>query len=296
MIDLGAVFEPFYLFLLLVTLGDIVVERSGVLNLGIDGFIVFSIALSYTATIALGPAIALAMVIVGGLLYALLISLFVNLLHASHVLTGLVLNMIFYGLSVVVGDLGNDIAAQSLVSRTLVAPVLLEWLHILLISMSLATLVWFLLYRTGIGVAIRACGFNPRAADYLGIKIWRIRSLALALGYVVIALGGYTYTLLYKKSWSNYAGMGYGFLSLALAMSSLWHPLIAIAPGALFSYLMRSLYVFQLEYGISQHLLFMVPYLAAIAFVTAITASPIGKRLPIPKALGEVYFREERAT
>lgn len=289
------IFETFYLFLLFTALGDIVVERSGVLNLGIDGFIVFSIALSYTATIALNPVLAVLLVITSGLLYSLLVSLFINLLHSSHILTGLVLNMVFYGLSVVVGNMGLNIASQLAIPRTLASPIYLEWYHIFLMSIAASIAIWFLLYRTRLGIAIRACGFNPRAADHLGIKVWRVRYLALVLGYIVIALGGYIYTLFYKRAWSAYIGMGYGFLALALAMTSVWHPLVVIAPVAIFSYLMRSLYVFQLEYGIPQQLLLMVPYLISIVFITAVSISPLGRKLAIPKALGEIYFKEERA-
>ena len=296
MIDLlESVFEAFYLFLVLAVLGDIVVERSGVLNLGIDGFIVFSIALSYTATVLYGPLPALAIVIVCGILYAALISLFVNVLHLSHVLTGLVLNMAFYGLSVVIGELGAESALELLSRRTLKPPLLLRWYHVLAIAVAVAVAVWLFLYKTRLGTAIRACGFNPRAAEHLGVKIWSTRSAALIAGYAIISSAGYVYTLFYKASWTTYTGIGYGFLALALAMASLWHPLIAIAPVALFSYLERNQYVFQLSYGIPTHLLSMIPYLASIAFITAINASPLEKKLPIPRALGEVYFKEERA-
>jgi len=292
---LEEIFEPFYLFLLLASIGDIIVERSGVLNLAIDGFIVFCIALCYTATIAYNPFTALALAIAIGILYASIITLFVNIFHSSHVLTGLVLNMVFYGLSVVIGDIGLNVATERQIPRTLVAPVPLRWYYVILITIASITITWFFLYRTKLGIAIRACGFNPRSADHLGVKVWRTRFIALVIGYIVIALGGYVYTLFYKKAWSTYIGMGYGFLALALAMSSLWHPLLAVIPVAIFSYLMRSLYVYQLEYGISQFLLSMIPYLVSIAFVTVVTASPLGKRLAIPKALGEIYFREERA-
>jgi ABC-type uncharacterized transport system permease subunit len=292
---LEEIFEPFYLFLLLAAVGDIVVERSGVLNLVIDGFIVFCIALCYTATLAFNPLIALALAIALGVLYASIVALFVNLLHSSHALTGLVLNMIFYGLSVVVGDIGLDIATEKRIPRTLTSPLSMRWHYIVLITIALVMAVWFLLYRTNLGIAIRACGFNPRSADYLGVKVWRTRFIALVIGYIIIAFGSYVYILFYKKSWSTYIGIGYGFLALALAMSSLWHPLLVAIPVAIFSYLMRSLYVYQLEYGISQFILSMIPYAVSIAFVTVVTSLPIGKKLAIPKALGEIYFREERA-
>ncbi|MEM0371902.1 MAG: hypothetical protein QXY23_04925, partial [Ignisphaera sp.] len=154
----------------------------------------------------------------------------------------------------VVGNIGLSLAPIYLGRRTLVAPITLNWGVILLISIAVSIAIWLFLYRSRIGVAIRACGFNPKAADHLGVKMWRTRFIALALGYIVIAFSGYVYTLLYKKSWSSYIGMGYGFLTLALAMASLWHPLIALIPVTIFSYLERSLYIYQLEYGIPQQI------------------------------------------
>lgn len=296
MIDLSFIFEEFYLFLILAVLGDIVIERGGILNLGIDGFIVFIIALTYTITVISNPLTALIINIFFAIAYAKIISLFVNFMHLSHVLTGLVLNTIFYGLSVVVGNIGLSLASLYLKRRTLVAPIVLSWYGIMLITIILSLIAWIFLYRTKIGIAIRACGFNPKAADYLGVKVWRTRFLALVIGYIIIAFSGYTYTIFYKKSWSSYIGIGYGFLILALAMASLWHPLVALIPAVVFSYLERSLYVYQLEYGISQQLLSMIPYLVSIILVSVIRATPIGRKIIVPKALGEIYFKEERAT
>lgn len=290
-----AVFEPFYLFLVLATLGNIVIERSGVLNLGIDGFIVFSIALCYTSTVLCGPLAALLLVVLFGVLYSLLLSFLISFLHLPHVLTGLILNIIFYGMSVVVGGVGRELSVELIGKRTLSAPIALEWHHILLISVGTAVALWFFLYRTRLGIAIRACGFNPRAADYLGVRIWLARLLALSVGYSIIALACYVYTLFYKTSWDTYAGRGYGFLAIALAIASLWQPLIALIPVVLFSSLERLQYVFQLEYGIPQPLLSMIPYAVSVAFITAINLLPFGRRFSVPKALGEVYFKEERA-
>lgn len=294
MIILEEVFEPFFLFLALATLGDIVIERSGVLNLGIDGFIVFSIALCYTVTMIYGAVIALVIIIIFAILYASIISLFINFLHSSHILTGLVLNMIFYGLSAVVGNRGLSYAL-SIGKATLTSPIYIEWQYILVLTIFVTIAIWIFLYKTRLGVAIRACGFNPRAADYLGIRVWVIRWCSLVIGYIVISLGVYVFMLLYAKTWFTYRGMGYGFLILALAMASLWSPLVAIMPITIFSYLEKSQFIYQLEYGISQYILSMFPYVFAILFVVIVNISPLGRKLTIPKALGEVYFKEERA-
>jgi len=292
---LEELFESFFFFLLLAAIGDILVERSGVLNLGIDGFITLCLAICYSATIAYGPLASLALAVTAGVLYAILIALFVNLLHSSHVLTGLVMNMIFYGLSVIIGYWGLDLAMEKGIPRTLMIGLSLDWHSILTLSFISVLTAWLFLYRTRTGTAIRACGYNPRSADYLGVNVWRTRMLSLIAGYIVIALGGYVYVSFYSRAWTPYIGMGYGFLALALAISSLWHPLLIVLPTIIFSYLLRSLYIYQLEYGISQHLLSMIPYIASIVFITAVATSPIGKRLPIPKALGEIYYKEERA-
>jgi len=282
-------FNPFNLSILLFVLGDIIVERSGIINLVIDGAITLFISAAFILTQRYSPINSLLYTSLIAIALALLVSLLINVLHSSHILTGLSLNIALYGLSAYIGK-------QFQIGTTIGKTVRLSTWQILLVSIGITLAVWWFLYRTRIGIAIRACGYNPRAADHIGIRVWLYRTLALVIGYIVIAIGAYIYIVIYRGAWSeNIIRLGYGFMSLALAMASTWHPLLGLPISLLFGYMYTSLYGLQIRYGVPSSILDMAPFVTSIAIVGILMATPLGKRLGVPKALGEVYFKEERA-
>ncbi|ADM28416.1 inner-membrane translocator [Ignisphaera aggregans DSM 17230] len=281
-------FNPFNLSILLFVLGDIIVERSGIINLAIDGAIALFISVAFILTQRYGPINSLLYTSLIAIALALLISLLINVLHSSHILTGLSLNIALYGLSAYIGT-------QFQIGTTIGKTVRLSTWQILLISIGVTLAVWWFLYRTRIGIAIRACGYNPRAADHIGVRVWLYRTVALVIGYIVIAIGAYIHIVIYRGGWRAYTGIGLGFVSLALAMASTWHPLLGLPISILFGYMYTSLYGLQIRYGIPSPILDMAPFIASIAIVTIIMVTPLGKKLGMPKALGEIYFKEERA-
>lgn len=282
-----SILNVFAVSMLFIVLGDIIVERSGVVNLSIDGVITLAIATSYVATLSLGHIYALITTLLLIIVTALMVSIFINILHASHILTGLSMNITLYGLSATMGiALGGGKAIKQIT---------LPLSYLALCSILATIIVWHLLYRTRLGTMIRACGFNPRASEALGVKIWRVRMVALSIGYSLIAIGSYMYTAMYRGAWLPYSGMGYGFLALALAMASSWHPLLALPITLLFVYFYTSIYALQLFYGVPAAVVNMLPFVVSVTIVTILQVTPIRKKLPIPRSLGEVYFKEERA-
>jgi len=281
-------FNPFNLSILLFVLGDIIVERSGIINLVIDGAITLFISIAFILTQRYSPINSLLYTSLIAIALALLVSILINVLHSSHILTGLSLNIALYGLSAYIGT-------QFQIGTTIGKAVRVSTWQILLISIGATLAVWWFLYRTRIGIAIRACGYNPRAADHIGVRVWLYRTMALVIGYIVIAIGAYIYSVAYRGGWRAYTGIGLGFVSLALAMASTWHPLLGFPISILFGYMYTSLYGLQIRYGIPSPILDMTPFITSIAIVTIIMATPLGKRLGMPKALGEIYFKEERA-
>ncbi len=282
------VLNPFNLSILLFVLGDIVVERSGIINLAIDGAIALFISIAFVLTQRFHPAISLLYVMMIAVALGILISILINVLHTSHILAGLSLNMAFYGLSAYIG-------MQFQIGTTVGKVVGIYMWQIFSVSIGATLAIWWFLYRTRIGIAIRACGYNPRAADHIGIRVWLYRMVALVIGYIVIAIGAYIYSVVYRGGWRAYTGVGLGFISLALAMASTWHPLLCYPISIIFGYMYTSLYGLQIRYGIPSPVLDMAPFITSIAIVTIIMATPLGRRLGIPKALGEIYFKEERA-
>jgi len=279
--------DPLVVALVLWVLGDIFVERSGVINLALDGIITAAIATAFVSTQNFGYLISLLITVTITLAFASLFMIFINILHAYHVLTGLALNILFYGLSALIGlrfQQSPSITTLNLNSLTLAS-----------ISILTVALTWLILYKTSIGTAIRACGFNPRAAEHSGVKVWRIRFLASVIGYIAVGIGSYIYATVYRGGWSQYTGRGYGFLAITLAMASTWHPLLSYPITLAFGYLYTSIYSLQLLYGISPDVINAIPYIASITIVTIVYSTPLHKKLATPRALGEVYFREERA-
>jgi ABC-type uncharacterized transport system permease subunit len=278
----------FTLSMLFMVLGNIVIERSGIINLTIDGVVTLAIAISYVLMQRFEPILSVFIVVLLIVAIAFIISLFINVLHASHILTGLSMNIALYGLSATIG------VALS-IERT-IKQVIIPQSYVIILALIVTFMVWILLYKTKIGTFIRACGFNPRASEFLGIKVWKVRTIALAIGYTLIALGSYIYIVAYRGAWLPYSGMGNGFLALALAMASSWHPILALLITILFVYFYTSIYILQLIYGMPAAIVNMLPFTVSIAIVTIIQITPIKKKLTIPRALGEVYFKEERAT
>uniref|UniRef100_A0A7J3QGM5 ABC transporter permease n=1 Tax=Ignisphaera aggregans TaxID=334771 RepID=A0A7J3QGM5_9CREN len=278
----------FTLSMLFMVLGNIIIERSGIINLSIDGVVTLAIAISYVLMQRFEPILSVFIVVLLIVAIAFIISLFINILHSSHILTGLSMNIALYGLSATIG------VALS-IERT-IKQVIIPQSYVIILALIVTFMVWILLYKTKIGTLIRACGFNPRASEFLGIKVWKVRTIALAIGYTLIALGSYIYIVAYRGAWIPYSGMGNGFLALALAIASSWHPILALLITILFVYFYTSIYILQLIYGMPAAIVNMLPFTVSIAIVTIIQITPIKKKLTIPRALGEVYFKEERAT
>jgi len=284
---LDNVFSPLTLAMVLMVLGDIVVEHSGVLNIGIDGVVALSVALSFALSLTTNdPVLVFALVVLAAIAVALVVSLIVNVFVASHVLTGLAVGFACYGL--------GSIAALPHLGRSAGVHPTLHWYWVLGVSVVLALAVWYMLYYTKLGIAIRASGNNPYAAEALGIHVWRIRTLALVAGYSLIALGGAIYELGYIGIWSQGLGVGRGWLALSLAIASMWHPLAALGITAVYSYVETSMWALQLAAGIPAAVINAMPFLTALGIVVAVHATPVKKRVSPPRALGAEYFREER--
>jgi len=284
---LDNVFSPLTLAMTLIVLGDIVVERSGVLNIGIDGVVVLSIALSFSLSIALGnPVAVLGVVVAAAVIVALLVSLAVNLLVSSHVLTGLAIGFACYGV--------GTMAALPYLGTAPRISLSMHWYTVLGLSAALAVATWYVLYYTKAGIAVRAAGNNPYAAEALGVHVWRVRTLALVVGYSLIALGGAVYELGYIGIWSQGLGVGRGWLGLSLAIASMWHPIAALGITAVYSYVETSMWALQLTAGVPAAVINAMPFLTALGIVIAVHLTPVHRRVSPPRALGAEYFREER--
>ena len=305
---------------LLASLGEIYAERSGVLNLGLEGIMVMGAALSFIFTLAYGHLVAILVSAVAGILMSLILAVMAVYMRLNQTVTGLALTMLGLGLS---GFLASPevrkvmlLALNPLLPESLLviqeAPKLPE-IHVPLlseipiigcffrqnvlvyVSYIAAPLMWFILFKTRPGLSLRSVGENPAAADAMGINVFRVRCVATMISGGFAGLAGAYLFLGFQPFWQEGLTAGKGFIALSLVILSTWNPLRAILGAYLFGGVEVIQYRLQL-FGLgalSPYLLAMLPYLVAIAALVAVSIESVRKRIGVPASLGIPYSREE---
>lgn len=289
--------------LLFGTLGEIYAERSGVLNLGIEGMMIMGAVTGFGVTLATGNVwlgIALA-AIAGGLLG--LVHAFLSItLQANQVVSGLALTMFGLGMS---GMLGKRYIGTPLPYRLRVAPIpllkeipflgsiLFQHDPLVYLSVLLVPLLWFVLFKTRAGISIRSVGEAPATADALGVNVFLVRYLCVFLGGVLAGLGGAYLSVVYVPAWIEGMTAGAGWIVIALTIFAMWSPGRALIGAYLFGAV--KVLQFRLQpLGVSPNLLNMLPFIFTIIVLLAGTGEVIRKRIGAPSALTIPYAREEK--
>ncbi len=288
--------------LLFGTLGEVYAERSGVLNLGVEGMMImgavtgFGIAHS-TGNVWLGVAMA---ALAGGLL-ALLHAFASITLRVNQVVSGLGLTMLGLGLS---GMLGKRYIGQPLAVRLdpAAVPVLSDlpvlgslffrFDPLVYLAAILVPVLWFVLYKTRWGVTLRSVGENPGAADALGVNVAAVRYLAVFFGGVMAGLGGGYLSIVYAPAWIEGMTAGAGWIVIALTIFAMWDPARAMVGAYLFGGV-RVLQFRLQPLGISPNLLNMLPFILTILVLLLSAGETMRKRIGAPAALMLPYARQE---
>lgn len=289
--------------LLIGTLGEILAERAGVMNLGVEGMMAFGAVAGFAVALHTESAwLGLLAAILAGALLALIHAMLTVKLRANQVVSGLALTTLGLGLSGLIGRklIGKPLQAKfsgldvPLLSDLPVIGKALFGHDILVYGTLLATvLLWFFLYRTKYGLAVRSAGENPLATETMSIDVVQLRILFVVIGGAFAGAAGGYLSLAYIPAWIEGMTAGRGWIVVALTMFSLWDPIRALAGSLLFGGLFVGQYFLQ-PYGISPNLLMMLPYLATLAaLVQGATASKTRGR-SAPAALGLPYERGER--
>ncbi|MGC9050426.1 ABC transporter permease subunit, partial [Pyrobaculum sp.] len=237
--------------ILLATLGAVIGQRAGVLNLGLEGVVYLSAAVAAVV----GPPWGYLLAVAVGTLYNLLYHLLVNDLALNQILMGFAFTMMAYGV-------GSQIARPA-VGKPIEKP-LVQGVEVYLAAVLIAAALHLLL-RTRLGVAIKASGDDPPSLDLMGVDVYRIRKIAGALEGALASSAGAYLVLIYYGSWSDQLVMGWGSLAVVTAMVSLWNPLLAAGASIIPSLFISLAYTLQRLTEASPHLLNTVPYLASIA-------------------------------
>ncbi len=285
--------------LLLAAIGELVVERSGVLNLGVEGMMLMGAVAGFALTNTTGYTLA---GILGGMLAGAAISLvfaFVTLtLVANQVASGLALTLFGLGLSGLLGESFVGVPGIKLPSldipgltdlpffgRILFGQDLLVYVSFALV----AGVTWFL-FRTRAGLVLRAVGDNHVSAHSLGYRVILVRYLAVLFGGACAGLGGAYMSIAYTPLWVENMTAGRGWIALALVVFSSWLPW-RLAVGA---YLFGAVSILQLHaqplgLGVPSQFLSMLPYLVTILVLVIISTNRRATRLNTPACLGKSF-------
>lgn len=269
--------------ILFATLGAVIGQRAGVLNLGLEGVVYLSAAVAALVGFPWGFLVA----ILVGTLFNLLYYILSNDLALNQIILGFAFTMAAYGL-------GSQIA-QGVVGRPLGKPVIYGW-EAFAAGVLLAFAAWYL-FKTRLGAAIKASGDDPPSLDLIGVDVYRIRRIAGVLEGALASAAGAYITLYYYGSWSESLPMGWGTLAVITAMIALWSPLLAV-PASLVPSVFTSLaYTLQGALVISAHILNAIPFVASIAMLTTVQLLVKIARIKtrVPRWLARPYIREERA-
>ena len=304
--------------LLFATIGEIFSERSGVLNLGVEGMMLIGAMSAYSVALSTGsPWLGvLAAALMAGLLsqvHALITIQF----QADQVVSGLALTFLGTGLSLVFGEGLSKAGAVSLLPTLTVpglsaipvlGPILFDGQSVMVyLGYLLIPLAWFIIYRTRPGMHLRAVGEFPAAADALGINVARLRYLYVFVGGTLAGLSGATISLAVSPGWfSHLTTSGQGWIAIGLVIFAQWDPL----RGALGSYAFGALRRLILDiqgptaiFGLRNPFYYnpywgfflqMLPYAFTILVLVIGSREAIRKRLGAPAALGLPYVRGAR--
>ncbi|AFA39103.1 putative ABC-type transport system, permease component [Pyrobaculum oguniense TE7] len=267
---------------LLATLGAVVGQRAGVLNLGLEGVVYLSAAVAA----ALGPPWGYIAALVVGTAYNLLYYYLSNDMALNQILLGFAFTMAAYGI-------GSQLA-QPAVGKPFEKPPI-TGLEAFAAATALAVAIHIML-RTRLGLAIKASGDDPASLDLIGVDVYRVRKIAGVIEGVLASAAGAYLVLAYYGSWTESLVMGWGTLAVITAMIALWNPVAAIGASLVPSIFITLSYALQSYLQASPHLLNTVPYLVSIAVLVAVqlaTRKTRGKT-PAPRWLAKPYIREER--
>ena len=291
--------------LLFPTVGEIFTERAGILNLGIEGMMIvgafFGFVVAYTTK---NPYLGFIVgMLAGGA--ASLIHAFISItLKGNQVVSGLALSIFglgmtsFYGQRWVNEKLAYSIpnvAIPGLSKIPFVGPIFFKQDYIVYFSYILVILMWFILYKTKVGIHLRAVGQNARAADAMGVDVNAVRYFWTFFGGLMAGAGGAYITLSAAPFWLDGITAGRGWIAVALVIFAMWNPANALIGAYLFGGI-DSLQ-FQLQASgatIPSSLLNMQPYLLTFIVIIIATLIVRAKHIGAPKELGIPYSREEK--
>lgn len=288
--------------ILLAAIGETYSERAGILNLGIEGIMLFGAFIGFFVADKSGSLwLGFLLAVMSGVLFGLLMGLFTVTLGVNQHVSGLGITLLCTGLALFVFRLmyGGRSVPPSITSfpqlsffeniswlNTITKQYLLTYITFLVII----PLMWWLLYRTSFGLKIRSVGENPEAADAAGVNVFAVRYAALAIGGGLMAAGGAFLSLAQVGSFTHAIISGRGWVAIAIVIFGNWNPVRAMWGALIFggtSALQLRLQTMGLQLPIPYETFLALPYV-----VTIIALVLAGRNASYPAALLKPYRRE----
>jgi ABC-type uncharacterized transport system permease subunit len=272
-------------------LGELINQRSGILNVGIEGVMLFGATLGFIAAQTTGNYLLgfLAAILIGGLL-GLLHGFFSITLGSDQVVVGMGIWILGFGLTTYIGSPFTGPLGMERI------PTIFGFSPFIYIGVTLVVVTWFVLSKTSLGLRIRSVGENPSVAEVSGISVAKTRYLCVTVGGMLGGLAGAIYALYYNPVWNYNFLMGWGFIALALVFFSMWNPLILLGGSVLFGIMWQLSLNPQLVLPgiLSRYIWRMVPFAITVVVLLIISTKWFKTRWGAakPEALGKPYANE----
>jgi ABC-type uncharacterized transport system permease subunit len=272
-------------------LGELIDQRSGVLNVGVEGVMLFGATLGFIAAQSSGSYLLglLVGIAIGGLL-GLLHGFFSVTLGVDQVVSGMGIWILGFGLTTYIGNpYTGPLGMERIATYLGLSP-------FFYVGIGLVVVAWFVLSRTSLGLRIRSVGENPSVAEVSGIDVARTRYLCVTIGGMLGGLAGAIYSLFYNPVWNYNFLMGWGFIALALVFFSMWNPLILLGGALLFGALWQLSLNPQLVLPgvLSRYIWRTIPFAITVGVLLIMSTKWFRLRWGAarPEALAEPYVKE----
>ncbi len=285
--------------ILIAAIGELVVEKSGVLNLGVEGMMIIGAICGFIVAVETGsPWLGFLAAMAGGAAISFIFAILTQYMLTNQVATGLALTLFGLGFAALLGHSYAGIKPPKFGTLDIpfisdipvIGPLIFSHDYMIYISLMIVAGVWYFLTRTRGGLVLRAAGENHDAAHALGYKVIRIRIMAILFGGAMAGLGGAYLSLVRVPQWTEGMTAGAGWIALAIVVFASWKPWRII----LGAYLFGGITVLQLNLqaagaNIPVAYLSMTPYLVTIIVLVIMSADKKRASLNAPACLGRIF-------
>jgi len=300
--------------LVFAAVGELLAERSGVLNLGVEGMMLIGAVTAFWSVQHLGGPtwlVLLLATLIGGaaaLATSLIHAVLAVSLRANQIVSGLALTIFAggAGLSSYIGSVGNlggqpakhEFTAINLFGLSgvpVLGPIVFHQNALVYASWALVILTLAYLYRTRTGLHLRAVGESPQTADVMGVNVARYRYAHTLAGGLLAGVAGAYYSLAITPNWIDGMTSGAGWIAIALVIFAFWRPELTLAGAYLFGLFSSLGFVLQAhQVPLPPELFGSLPYVMTVAVLVIVSTGWARQRLGAPASLGVPYVREER--